>query len=534
MHLKQYIILLILFPLGNHSFAQINFNWADTLEYVHVYARSVVEIDEIFYVSGIGVDDVDSSKYNVGSFLLKLDKEGNQIEFHALIDSTCAITTENHTHMLTQSMDGNLLTTGYLIDSIGVDPYLMKLNLEGEILFKKVLKSEFKNAFFELDVGCIELGNGDIITVTRCERDDYGVVKPTEICLYKFDAEGNFIWYKTIDDPSRRDFTGEMEVMENGNIVLFGGKNYGLTGNSARTHASLTEIDTSGKLIRQWLSPIEDSLNFSLTGVIADDGAYVFATGKHIYINEGRSLNDPMIMKVDADHKEVWKNILFNVQVDTAFSSRLTYRNIINLAHENAYVAVGHHHKGFPDAPDGNFSESYGRVVKIDDEGEFIWKRNHKFFSAEEVRYEWHTFFDVVETADGGFFACGEARALDNVPERQPQMAWFVKMDEFGCVVPGCQDFVDAIIEAAKPINFILYPNPTNDILNVYLNNNEENVEATIQIINANGRLEESFDTRLINDLNLMIDVSRLGSGFYFLKIIDEKNNFHFEKFTKI
>ena len=229
-----------------------------------------------------------------------------------------------------------------------------------------------------------------------------------------------------------------MKIIPNGNILLFGGKNYAHQGQSWRTFASLTEIDTSGNLISQWISEESDSLNWSYSGVLADDGGYVFTTGTHIYINQASRLNDPIIKKLDNNYNELWEQPLFGR--DSLPSSLHGHTKVINLRNENTYVLSSRTHKPMPEAEDGNFSDRFGTVIKVDDEGNFIWRRNYQYFTPEETIYEMHYFQDIHETSDGGFIACGEATALDSSTEERPSRSWLVKMDEYGCIVEGCQE----------------------------------------------------------------------------------------------
>lgn len=75
---------------------------------------------------------------------------------------------------------------------------------------------------------------------------------------------------------------------------------------------------------------------------------------------------------------------------------------------------------------------------------------------------------------------------------------------------------VSEILEIASENNFIIYPNPTNNFLNIKLKNKEDNY--IFEIYNNTGQLILETD-------RLIIDVSEYLNGIYFLKIINNRTS---------
>ena len=76
---------------------------------------------------------------------------------------------------------------------------------------------------------------------------------------------------------------------------------------------------------------------------------------------------------------------------------------------------------------------------------------------------------------------------------------------------------IAGIKDASLSSNFSLYPNPTNDNLNVSLSNNKaENV--SVKIINNIGQTVKTVSLGNSTDINQQIDLSDLNSGIYFVK----------------
>jgi hypothetical protein len=89
---------------------------------------------------------------------------------------------------------------------------------------------------------------------------------------------------------------------------------------------------------------------------------------------------------------------------------------------------------------------------KCDLAGELMWRRGYQTNSQID-----HYFYDVKRTLDGGYIMAGTA--FDSLLVSQD--AWLVKVDSFGCLVPGCQVF-DGLGEQFTDLADVLsvYPNP--------------------------------------------------------------------------
>lgn len=76
--------------------------------------------------------------------------------------------------------------------------------------------------------------------------------------------------------------------------------------------------------------------------------------------------------------------------------------------------------------------------------------------------------------------------------------------------------------------NVLLYPNPTNNYLNLKLESNIQN--ASLKIISITG--QTIFDKQNISGTDFNFDVSNLNSGLYIIQISDENKTYH-SKFIK-
>jgi hypothetical protein len=96
-------------------------------------------------------------------------------------------------------------------------------------------------------------------------------------------------------------------------------------------------------------------------------------------------------------------------------------------------------------------------------------------------------------------------------------------LDEFGCLVPGCQNVgVDEIEIKA----FIMGPNPAVDHLNIYVGSLHE--AAKIVVTDMNGREIKSFNIRSAAT-TYMLDIDELASGTYVMSLLEQNEVLHSE-----
>jgi hypothetical protein len=133
-----------------------------------------------------------------------------------------------------------------------------------------------------------------------------------------------------------------------------------------------------------------------------------------------------------------------------------------------------------------------------------------------------HYFYDLERTLDGGFIMAGTA--FDSLLVSQD--AWLVKVDSFGCLVPGCQIF-DGLAEQFTDMGaaLTLYPNPVvaGEPLNVQLAlpaGFTLNGPLRLAMVSTDGRVvaERVFSG---STSSLELSTSQLSSGLYFLHVLD-------------
>src|SRR5690606_3313895 len=182
---------------------------------------------------------------------------------------------------------------------------------------------------------------------------------------------------------------------------------------------------------------------------------------------------------------------------------------IIEVPNGSGYVVVGSIHNV-------NYEETgwdiNGLIAKISPEGDSLWIRRYNYVQSPA---DYHIFYDVEATADGGYVMVGQATDYFMDGESPLQQAWIVKVDEYGCLVPGCH--TSSVDDIKINIKLDLYPNPARDYLNVFYFDPAHRGEVHFRIVDVQGRVMQSFSSR-VNDITHIIPLSGYAAGQYFLQ----------------
>ncbi|MBI3142712.1 MAG: T9SS type A sorting domain-containing protein [Bacteroidetes bacterium] len=155
-------------------------------------------------------------------------------------------------------------------------------------------------------------------------------------------------------------------------------------------------------------------------------------------------------------------------------------------------------------------------LFKTDFSGKPLWYRDYIVFPDSETD-EGMLLNAIVHTPDGGFVMAGENRDFGRY---DVQRSILVKVDSFGCLIPGCQKR-DNINETVK-LKCGIYPNPANSSLAVTLPPGDGNW--VYQITDATGRL--LLQGSLSRETN-QIPTHGLPVGIYQLHLQNTKNQYH-------
>lgn len=245
--------------------------------------------------------------------------------------------------------------------------------------------------------------------------------------LVRIDTMGNELWSRTYGGIEDQQCVSGQHTLDGG-FVLAGYNYY----NNANSDLYVVKVDSAG--VQEWSasygSPWLDNAGFITqlpdSGYILAGGERVLETGNH----------RACMYRLDPVGGVIWSSVFLDWPERSVFFAK-------PIATWDGYVGAGTQSaSGIP----------RGMLLKCDLVGDLVWRRAYQTNSQLD-----HYFYDVKRTLDGGYIMAGSA--FDSLLASQD--AWLVKVDSFGCLVPGCQVF-DGLQEQFTDLREVLtlYPNP--------------------------------------------------------------------------
>ncbi|MFO0361567.1 MAG: T9SS type A sorting domain-containing protein [Flavobacteriales bacterium] len=236
----------------------------------------------------------------------------------------------------------------------------------------------------------------------------------------------------------------------------------------------------------------------------ASDGNYYF--GGRIQIDEYNDYSQ--VCKLDAELDTIWCKVYGNYGPDCRV-------NCLKLLPDGNVIICGMDRSDFT---------MYGYVAKLDPDGNQLWYRKYA-----QTAENWCYFQDVIQTTDDGYLLTGSL-----YPEVDlTQDIWGLKLDDMGCLVPGCDTLVH-VPERDASWGVSIYPNPTSQFVNVYLSASSMQQLSTVslELVDMQGRIVRQFTPHL-TDTTYMMDVEDLPAGIYVLNVFADGAVVKSEKIMK-
>ncbi len=486
--------------------AQITFNKRLHFDYPAAVFNSIAVTDTAYYVNGVFADSV--YPYRASHLFAKFDLNGNEV-FHRIIADTNK-TFETFSMPFIKTSDNALLTGGYSkSDTYGMRGMLLKFDSNGNLLDSLYYFSPYYPANpFNVPHDMMLTSDGGVIALNFVENPN----GPSNggITLTKFNKNWEKQWTKLYD--TQYEDVPE-SIIQDGDGFIIGATRSNLNTNFndfwATTH--IFRIDSVGE--RQWsyLSPGQQLQDAAYGMVKTADGGLVVASGwgTEEDINGAHSLLlwDGYIFKLDQDKKLEWGRKLR----ESVRPSYNYFNQLIAVSDGSGYVAAGNMET--PNFDEVGYDIS-GWLVKVSPQGDSLWSRLlHHVVS----RADFHTFYDVQETPDGGFIMVGQSRDDSPEFEHPRQRAWIVKVDAHGCLVPGCH--IKSSTSAPQSRLVVkTYPNPASDYLNIYVRLPAEQTEGRWRVVDVLGRSVRQFDNAGYREVTHLCPVDDLPAGMYVLQ----------------
>lgn len=240
------------------------------------------------------------------------------------------------------------------------------------------------------------------------ETSTVGVV---DAFLVKTDPTGEVQWVRTYGSSNFREGFATVEVLDNGDYWLGGGKQITLS----NYDPWVVHTDAVGNVIWQntYGTLESDPTNAHLS--LGANGVGLIATSWNAGIND---LSRIALLALDQDGSVQWQRV-YGPSRNTALFV------VQEVQPQEDLIACGFAYVG---------SQLSGILLRTTAMGDSLWLREYAYY-VDQVMNGKGAFYDVQPTHDGGFIAVGVALS---VAGNYGQDVWVVKTDSMGCIVPGC------------------------------------------------------------------------------------------------
>ncbi len=535
---KKYLILIFLFVL-DITYSQTTFNkeiWP--LKFITASGPILTKGDTIICI-GYGTDHYSYHYYD--AFFSKYGMQGNFIERN--VD-----TLGNYDFQETEDAfwyKNNIVTVvgdGYYPD------FLIYDSNTGDILKKKTIFINNNSTRTGHALGLEQIDSitfaGLFIFTSSKHKTKFNIV--ASIFNIKTGKVKNIEIKKdsTNDFPEFIKWTGEKLLIGSHKPAVHWSS--GLQKYTQSHSGNIYEVDTAGTWEEVYVA---DSASGGIKKLIINkDKEYICASFKikfHYYKNESKFRWHFNVFKLDSNYNKIWEKPW---GMDYDFNEEFGQAGILEAEDKDGYILCGYQ-PNFPYTKQGygywNLSKetvdsmkeagtlpmTIGVLQKINENGDSIWLRSYSVVTDTNLWFVNHIIKSVIHSPDGGYLLYGEIEhgPRPSIDTANQYPGWLLKVDKYGCLVPGCQDTTDttSIVDILPDTGIMLYPNPVSDRLYIY---QSKSGYTHYTITDISGHIIQKWSGNLPNH-TYILDVGRYKPGVYILTV-DREGERRAEKFV--
>ncbi|MCB0771357.1 MAG: hypothetical protein KDC00_13235, partial [Flavobacteriales bacterium] len=390
--------------------------------------------------------------------------------YHGLSQNTFSVVYHNQNMLAGSGRSVFELGDGYLLfsvqtswDSSVAAVFATKFDLQGEFIWEKEHRRT-RN----IDPGLIDpfVSNGN--GTYSCALSDFAIgSEPDSLFLYSFNSEGDTtstLLVNVAGAEGVRDLTATAD----GNYLICGVCT--LSETPYQEIACLRKVDASGNQLwrRTW-----SSVRYILNAIPTSDGGYLLGAADFLYPDWGA------IIKVDELGNQQWMKFLGgNAETSPSQPVELSTGEFLVPAAWQSTDTVHSYQDQYSSlyrySPSGEllsrFDLQYGNragavLIRPDLEGGYwlctgiyetardpdlattIWRLNSAGDTLYKNRYWYYggyaatnaATYGMTPTSDGGLILTGLAKQGINSDQPLLGSTWLLKLDQYGCLTPGCQ-----------------------------------------------------------------------------------------------
>jgi len=288
-----------------------------------------------------------------------------------------------------------------------------------------------------------------------------------------------------------------LDTCPDGGYILAGWIEWSSTENDYE----VIKVDGSGT--QQWVKHLGGDFydGVFINVITSSDSEYVVVGADGVYQSGFTTYYRLYAARLDAGGDVVWERAYGNQGIVNGLYS-------VTELQDGSFLAAG-----LFDVSGGD----KGVLLKFAPNGDSLWMRTYRHPPLDTV-FSVHWLYHAIEDPDGSIVATGSCNDGQ-------QDLWVIRVDSFGCLVPGCQLY-DAIAEQPpqpdKPqLNILLYPNPASDRLYISFRSAKEPT-GEFRLFDAQGTLVRKFKPGGKSE-EIDLNVGMHPAGVYILSYVDRK-----------
>lgn len=505
----RYVIFLSLaLPILLSS--QTTFSYRDALGTPFCVFTGIESLDN-GHIRVYGYAEPPTGGRRTGIIFIELDPNGGRVGDP---ESVFYIDKEINLFAKGESYDGHYYHGGFVKDTLFKAAVFEIEGDTSQILIEAVSEDVNSFIFTYIDVAV------DSASIFACGYERIFIDENTSLhrnALDKYDRQGHKEWSINFGNETNWSYFG-LSVIKHENVLLVGGlrSNSKFREVNKRVNANIWAFDTTGQMLWQWESPRNERYWGAWDMLPTSDDGLVVASayGREVVTSAGYGFLEyqPCVFKLNAEREMVWQTQFR----DNVPSSDHQLNRIIAVSDGSGYVVTGRSSIYFPDndPQTENPGDIGGIIAKVSPEGDSLWSRILIHPGLPSFIEQGH-LYDVKETPDGGFVLAGYSNHNLTDPSTQ---GWIIKVDEYGCLVPGCHLVSDTQEATVEEIDLLLSPNPTSDLLHVYVGHRRSYEEQALIIYDLRGQVVQRYPLAP-GAATYLLEVGHLPAGQYFVQL---------------
>jgi Secretion system C-terminal sorting domain len=364
----------------------------------------------------------------------------------------------------------------------------------------------------------IDVSGNIILYGARSRLGNYYEPDSANTWLVKITPQGEQLWSKRFDDTQIINF---LAPLTDGDIIF----NCGWSAPTIQDEKRVIKTNSSGE--EQWRMTFGGTYSSSKSAIVEtnEDKIILANSWNYFYVDEPgtdwwyrtwlqfQKINDlGDTYNIETDVKYVaTRNVLDAYGIEEMTNGNLLTWGIVQSTAGDTY-----------DTANQIWTKPVERgfLMMLNSDLDSLWFRT--YYHPDDDILQMHSEYlisDVAPLEDGGFVTCGwgDIRDLGNL-----QQVWLMRLDEYGCLEPGCQNVNVTEIVLGFENSMTLFPNPVHDMCTIQWNlenisalqNNFSNTE--LVVTDSQGREVKRLPiSNFGNHHKIQIDVTDFSAGIY-------------------